>query len=63
MNQKQIKALKQRILSLNWDANMKRAKAVNLSKQLVEQVSKHAQFTRADYRRFFKSRRIKQSWV
>ena len=62
MTKKQAKALKQRILALNWDANTKRAKAVNLSKQLVENAQAHARFTRADYAAFFKARRIKPTW-
>ncbi|HEV3420850.1 MAG TPA: hypothetical protein VG075_11140 [Candidatus Acidoferrum sp.] len=64
MTKKQANAMKQRILGLNWDANIKRAKAVNLAKLLFEQTYlRHAQFTKADYRAFFKARRIKQSWV
>ena len=59
VNKKQADALKRQILSLNWDANMKRAKAVNLSKKLVETAHIHARFTPADYRAFFKARRIK----
>jgi len=62
MTKKQANALKQRILGLNWDANIKRAKAVNLSKQLVENAEEHARFTRADYSAFFKARRIKPTW-
>ncbi len=63
MKKKEAAALKQRILSLNWDANRKRAKAVNLSKKLYNEAHAHARFTKADYRAFFKARRIKQSWV
>jgi hypothetical protein len=63
MTRKQIKKLKLQILALNWDANRKRAKAVNLSKKLFDEAQKHAQFTPSDYRRFFRSRGIKQSWV
>lgn len=58
MTLKQINALKQQILALNWDANRKRAKAVNLSKKLMN-AHEHTEFTRADYRTFFKSRRIR----
>ncbi len=58
MTQKRIRALKQQILALNWDANRKRAKAVNLSKKLME-AHEHAEFTQSDYRAFFKSRRIR----
>ncbi len=64
MTKKQISELKQRILGLNWDSNVKRAKAVNLSRKLMAEAHGcGAQFTKADYRRFFASRRIKQSWV
>lgn len=59
VRKKEIQKLKQQILGLNWDANRKRAKAVNLSKKLPTR----ARFTKADYRAFFKSRRIKQIWV
>ena len=59
MNATEANALKRQILSLNWDSNMKRAKAVNLSKKLVETAHLHARFTPADYRAFFKTRRIK----
>jgi hypothetical protein len=58
MTQKQIKAIKQRILSLNWDANRKRAKAVGLSQKLIN-AHEHARFTKSDYAAFYKSRRIK----
>jgi hypothetical protein len=63
MNSREAKALKQQILALNWDANRKRTKAVNLSKKLFDEAQKHACITPADIRRFFKSRRIRQSWV
>jgi len=63
MTKRQIKKLKQHILGLNWDANIKRARAMNLSKQLIEQAHADVRFTKADYRAFFKSRRIEQSWV
>jgi hypothetical protein len=62
MTKKRIRALKQQILALNWDANRKRAKAVNLSKKLMN-AHEPAEFTKSDYRVFFRSRRIKQSWV
>jgi hypothetical protein len=62
MTQRQAKQLKQQILGLNWDANIKRAKAVNLSRLLCETAQRHARFTRADYATFFKSRRIKPTW-
>jgi hypothetical protein len=63
MTKEQIKALKRQILGLNWDANIKRAKALNLSNLLIDKAHAHARFTKADYKTFFKSRRIKQSWV
>jgi len=63
MTQRQIKKLKQQILGLNWDLNRKRAKATNLAKMLCETAHEHARFTRADYRAFFKSRRIKPTWA
>jgi len=56
--QKSMK-LKMQILGLNWDANVKRAKAQNLAKKLPAST----RFTKADYRQFFNSRGIKQSWV
>jgi DnaJ-domain-containing protein 1 len=59
MTQKQIKALKQQILALNWDAHRKRAKAVGLSQKLLNEAHEHARFTRADYQAFYRSRRIK----
>jgi hypothetical protein len=62
MTKKRIRALKQQILALNWDANRKRAKAVNLSKKLMN-AHEHAEFTKSDYRTFFISRRIKHPWV
>jgi len=62
MTQRQAKKLKQQILGLNWDSNIKRAKAVNLSRLLCEKAHRHARFTRADYATFFKSRRIKPTW-
>jgi hypothetical protein len=62
MTKKQAQALRQRILALNWDSNIKRAKAVNLSRLLCEKAERHARFTRADYATFFKSRRIKPTW-
>ena len=63
MTKKQAKALKQRILALNWDANIKRAKAGNLARLLVDKARSHARFTRADYAAFFKARRIKPTWA
>ena len=62
MTKKQAKALKQRILGLNWDANIKRAKAVNLARLLVDKAYRYARITRADYTAFFKARRIKPTW-
>jgi hypothetical protein len=62
MTKEQIKALKQQVLGLNWDANIKRAKAENLARLLCEKAQSHARFTRADYATFFKSRRIKPTW-
>ena len=63
MTKKEAKALKQRILALNWDLNRKRAKATNLAKRLCEEAQRHARFTRADYAAFFKSRNIKPTWA
>ncbi len=58
MTKKQIRALKQRILGLNWDSNVKRTRAVNLSRKLINEAHGCAEFTKSDYRRFFKARRI-----
>jgi hypothetical protein len=58
MTKKRIRALKQQILGLNFDAHRKRSKAVGLSQKLMN-AHEHAEFTKADYRAFFKSRRIR----
>jgi hypothetical protein len=63
MTQKQAKKLKRTLLGLHWDINIKKAKLERLSKLLMDNTHKHASFTKADYKAFFKSRRIKQSWV
>lgn len=65
MTKTEIKKLKQQILGLNWDSNVKRAKAVNLTNLLMKEAQKHARFTRADYSAFFKSRGItpEPSWL
>jgi hypothetical protein len=63
MTKEQIKSLKQQILALNWDAHIKRTKAVNLSKLLIEKAQCYARFTKADYALFFWRRRIKPTWV
>ena len=62
MTKAEARKLKKTILALNWDSNIKRAKAVGLSKLLFEKAQRHARFTKADYAAFFKSRRIKPTW-
>jgi len=59
MTKKEIAKIKRQILGLHWDSNLKRAKAENLSKLLFDKAQKHARFTKADYRAFFRARRIK----
>jgi hypothetical protein len=56
MTKEQIKRLKQQILGLNYDSIRKRTKAIGLSKLLVEKAPKHARFTAADFKAFYKSR-------
>jgi hypothetical protein len=63
MTKKQAKALKQQILGLRWDINRKEAKLERFARFLVENAHGHARITKSDYRAFFRSRRIKQSWV
>jgi hypothetical protein len=58
MTKKELHKLKMKILGLNYDAIRKRTKAVNLTKDLTEQVPSF-RFTPADYRAFYKSRRLK----
>jgi len=55
MTKEQVRKLKQQILGLHWDSNVKRAKAHNLTALIPE---KQRRFTRTDYKDFFKSRRI-----
>ena len=62
MTQRQLKKLKIYILGLHWDANRKRAKAQNLTTKLIQK-DPSFRFTEADYKKFYKSRRVKQSWV
>jgi hypothetical protein len=59
MTKKQVKELKQQILALNWDCHVMRAKAVGLSEKLMNETHGCAEFTKSDYREFFRSRRIK----
>ena len=63
MTKKQAKALKRKILGLRWDINRKEAKLERFARVLVDTAHVHARITKADYRAFFKARRIKQSWV
>jgi hypothetical protein len=57
MTKKKLHEIKMRILGLNFDAIRKRTKAVNLSQELLKQVPSF-RFTAADYRAFYKSRRL-----
>jgi hypothetical protein len=63
MTKKQAKALKRKILGLRWDINRKEAKLERFARVLVDTAHAHARITKADYRAFFKARRIKQSWL
>ena len=63
MTKKEAKALKQQLLGLRWDINRKEAKIERLARLLVGKAHAHARFTKADYRAFFRSRRIKPTWL
>jgi hypothetical protein len=56
---KQIRKLKVYILGLHWDSNRKRAKAQNLTNDLIQK-DPGFRFTNADYQAFYKSRNIVQ---
>jgi hypothetical protein len=63
MTKKQAKALKRKILGLRWDINIKEAKLERFARLLVDNAHGYARITRADYRAFFKARRIKPTWA
>jgi hypothetical protein len=63
MTKKEAKALKQQLLGLRWDINIKEAKLERLARFLVENAHGHARITKSDYRAFFKARRIKPTWA
>jgi hypothetical protein len=63
MTKQQAKKLKRKLLGLRWDINMKSAKLERLARLLVEKAHEHSQFTKSDYRGFFESRRIRQTWL
>jgi hypothetical protein len=58
VTKKEAAALKRRILGLAWDINRKKAKKEKLARLLVDNAHEHARFSPADYRAFYRSRRI-----